>query len=382
MRKKVSIFMFIDAFGWEIQKKYNFLEELLPYRYPAKMQFGYSCTAIPTILTGQKPTEHKHLTFYYYNPEESPFKAFKYLKFLPKSIFDRWRFRHQFSKIIKKINGYTGYFEIYSMPFARLPYYDYIEKNDLFVPGGLSPVKNLADVLEEKKIDYHISNWRLSEEENINALITDIQEEKIDFAFLYTASMDGLLHRVTKDGAEVQPKLDWYAQKILKLVEEVKKHYDDYSLFVMSDHGMTSLTHEVDVQKEVESLGFRWGLDYVALYDSTMVHFWFLNEKCRPHIMKKLSSIPYSSLLSSEDKIKYGIDFPDNMYGEEILLMDAGVQVVPSDMGINSLPGMHGFSPEHEDSYAAWMGTEDLPNPPKWVGDYFTIMCDYMDKNK
>ncbi len=380
MKKRISIFMFIDAFGWEIQKKYNFLEDLLPHRYPAQMQFGYSCTAIPTILTGKKPTEHKHLTFYYYNPEESPFKAFKYLKFLPKSIFDRWRFRHQFSKIIKKVNGYTGYFEIYSMPFARLPYYDYIEKTDLFVPGGLSPVKNLADILEEKKIPYHISNWRLSEEENIQALVDDVVSEKIDFAFLYTASMDGLLHNVTKDGKEIQPKLDWYAQKIRNLVKEVEKHYEDYSLFVMSDHGMTTLTHEVNVQKEIESLGFRWGIDYIALYDSTMVHFWFLNEKCRPHIIKKAKSIPYSHLVSQEDKVKYGIDFEDNMYGEEILLMDPGVQVVPSDMGLKSLPGMHGFAPEHEDSYAAWMGTEALENPPKWVGDYFTIMTEYMDK--
>ncbi len=380
MRKKVSIFMFIDAFGWEIQKKYKFLEDLLPYRYPAQMQFGYSCTAIPTILTGQKPTQHKHLTFYYYNPEESPFKAFKYLKFLPKTIFDRWRFRHQFSKIIKKINGYTGYFEIYSMPFERLPYFDYIEKKDLFIPGGLSPVKNLADVLEEKQIPYHISNWRLSETENIQALEEDIKAEKIDFAFLYTASMDGLLHNVTKDGKEVQPKLDWYASKIKNLIKEVEKHYEDYSLFVMSDHGMTSLTQEVDVKKEIESLGFRWGIDYVALYDSTMVHFWFLNDKCRPHIMKKAESIPYSHFVTQADKVKYGIDFEDNMYGEEILLMDPGVQVVPSDMGIKSLPGMHGFSPEHEDSYAAWMGTDPLDNPPKWVGDYFTIMTDYMDK--
>lgn len=380
MRKRVSIFMFIDAFGWEIQKKYNFLEDLLPYRYPAQMQFGYSCTAIPTILTGERPTVHKHLTFYYYNPEESPFKAFKYLKFLPKTIFDRWRFRHQFSKIIKKVNGYTGYFEIYSMPFERLPYYDYIEKKDLFVPGGLAPTKNLADVLEEKKIDYHISNWRLSETENIDALIEDIKEEKIDFAFLYTASMDGLLHRVTKDGDEIQPKLDWYANKIKSVIEEVKKHYEDYSLFVMSDHGMTTLTHEVDVKREIEALGFRWGRDYVALYDSTMVHFWFLNEKCRPHLLKKAQNVPFSHLLTQQEKEEYGIDFKDNMYGEEILLMDPGVQVVPSDMGIKSLPGMHGFSPEHADSYAAWMGTEPLDNPPEWVGDFFKIMENYMDK--
>ena len=380
MKKKVSIFMFIDAFGWEIQKKYNFLEDLLPHRYPAQMQFGYSCTAIPTILTGKKPTEHKHLSFYYYNPEESPFKAFKYLKFLPKSIFDRWRFRHQFSKIIKKVNGYTGYFEIYSMPFERLPYFDYIEKKDLFVPDGLAPTKNLADTLEEKHVPYHISNWRLTEEENINALKQEIIEEKIDFAFLYTANMDGLLHQVTKDGKEIQPKLDWYATKIRELVKEVEQHYEDYSLFVISDHGMTTLTHEVDVKKEIESLGFTFGRDYVANYDSTMVHFWFINEKCREHILNKAQQIPHSHLLSQADKVRFGIDFEDNMYGDEILLMDPGVQIVPSDMGTNSLPGMHGFSPDHEDSFASWLGTEPLANPPKWVGDFFTIMTEYMDK--
>lgn len=381
MKPRISIFMFIDAFGWEIQKKYNFLEDLLPHRYPAQMQFGYSCTAIPTILTGKTPQEHKHLSFYYYNPEESPFKAFKYLKFLPKSIFDRWRVRHQLSKMIKKTNGYTGYFELYSMPFDRLPYFDYIEKKDLFVPGGLAPTKNLADVLEEKKIPYHISNWRLSEKENIDALTKDIQEEKIEFAFLYTAAMDGLLHKITKDGAElIQAKLDWYSHQIKEMVKEVEKHYEDYSLFVLSDHGMTTLTHEVDVKTEIEGLGFKFGRDYVASYDSTMVHFWFINDKCREHIMKKAKKIPHSHVLTQEEKVKYGIDFIDNMYGEEILLMDPGVQIVPSDMGVNSLPGMHGFAPEHEDSYAAWMGTEPLANPPKWVGDYFTIMTEYMDR--
>ncbi len=380
MKKKISIFMFIDAFGWEIQKKYNFLEDLLPYRYPAKMQFGYSCTAIPTILTGKTPQEHKHLSFYYYNPEESPFKMFKVLKYLPGVIFDRWRFRHQFSKIIKKMKGYTGYFEIYSMPFDRLQYFDYIEKTDLFVPGGLAPTKNLADVLEEKNIPYHISNWRLTEEQNIDALIGDVKKENVDFAFLYTAKLDGLLHMVTKDGKEIQPKLDWYANKIKQLVAEVEKHYEDYSLFVISDHGMTTLTHEVDVKKEIESLGFNFGKDYVAAYDSTMVHFWFLNDACRSHILNKAKTIPHAKLLTKEDKIKYGIDFPDNMYGDEILLMDAGTQIVPCDMGVKSLPGMHGFDPEHEDSLASFMGTEPLDNPPEWVGDFFTIMNEYMDK--
>lgn len=380
MKKKVYIFMFIDALGWEIVKKNKFLQEELPHQYPAKMQFGYSCTAIPTILTGQPPDKHKHLSFYYYAPEKSPFKIFRYLKLLPSRIFDRWRVRHQLSKIIKKIMGYTGYFELYAMPFDKLQYFDYIEKKDLFVPGGLAPVNNIADELEQRKISYHISNWRLSEQQNIDALISDIEKGEMEFAFLYTAAMDSLLHRVTKDGKEIPEKLQWYKEQISRVIKAARDNYEDHELYVMSDHGMTTLTEIVDVKKEIESTKFVHGKDYAVVYDSTMARFWFFNEFARGEITRKIKEIPHSSIVSEEDKVKYGIDFDDNMYGELILLMDPGYQIAPSDMGVDALPGMHGFSPEHEDSIASFLSGKKLENPPKWVGNYFDIMVEKMNE--
>ncbi len=382
MMRKLSVFMFIDALGWEIVQKHHFLEELLPYRNKVKMQFGYSCTAIPTILTGQKPEVHKHLSFYYYNPQESPFKLFKLLKFLPGVIFDRWRFRHLFSKIIAKLYGFTGYFEMYAMPFARLPYFDYIEKKDMFIPNGLSPVPNLADKLEEAGLKYHISNWRLSEEENINSLIKDVSNKSIDFAFLYTAAMDGLLHQVTKDGKEVRQKLDWYSEKIFTLKQEMEKNYDEYNLFIISDHGMTTLTQTVDAKKIVEALPLKFGKDYIAVYDSTMIHFYYFNDNARKSIKDVIKTIPYSRLLNENDKIKYGINFPDNMYGDDIVLMEPGVQIAPSDMGRNALPGMHGFSPEHEDSFASFLSSKEVDVKPEWVGNYFDVMMQEIEALK
>ena len=379
MKKDISIFMFIDALGWEIIKDKDFLEDILPYRYPALMQFGYSCTAIPTILTGQPPTVHKHLSFYYYDPVNSPFKMFKILKYLPSCIFDRWRFRHLFSKLIKKMKGYTGYFEIYAMPFNRIHYFDYIEKKDLFVPGGLAPVPNIADQLEERKIPYHISNWRLSELQNINTLIEDMKKGEIRFAFLYTAAMDSLLHRVTQEGKEISEKLDWYKDQIMRVVETAKQNYDDFKLYIMSDHGMTTLTEVVDVKTMIESLNFTFGKDYVAMYDSTMVHFWYFNEEAKKAILNKLLEVPHSHVLNDEEKKRYMIDFDDNMYGETLLLMDAGYQIAPSDMGLNALPAMHGFAPEHEDSISSFLSMEPLDNPPKWVGDYHRIMLEKMN---
>ena len=71
----VKVFVFVDALGWKQVQKYRFLEDLLPHRRSIEMQFGYSCTAIPTILTGQPPAVHGHLAFYDWAPDRSPFKA-------------------------------------------------------------------------------------------------------------------------------------------------------------------------------------------------------------------------------------------------------------------------------------------------------------------
>jgi len=302
------------------------------------------------------------------------------LRYLPSRIFDRWRVRHILSKLIAKYYGYTGYFEMYAMPFDRIHYFDYIEKSDIFVPGGLSPVPNIADQLVERNIPYHISNWRLAEKENVDSLIHEVEKKEIEFAFLYTAAMDGLLHRVTKSGKEVEEKLEWYSSQIRKLTEKVKQNYDEYTINVISDHGMTTLTETVDVKAIIEALPFKFGRDYVAVYDSTMARFWFMNEEARVKIKEVLNNVKSSHILSDAELKKYRVDFSDNMYGETYLLMDPGVQIAPSDMGIDPLPGMHGFAPEHEDSYASFLSSSPVDTPPEWVGDYHKIMLNCMDQ--
>ena len=64
--KKTYVYMFVDALGWEIVSKYNFLKDSLVYRKKVEMQFGYSSAAVPTILSGKYPQEHKHFSFFYY----------------------------------------------------------------------------------------------------------------------------------------------------------------------------------------------------------------------------------------------------------------------------------------------------------------------------
>jgi hypothetical protein len=98
--------------------------------------------------------------------------------------------------------------------------------------------------------------------------------------------------------------------------------------------------------------------------------------------MLEAQVLPHSHILNRQEKQKYGIDFSDDMYGEEIILMDPGYQIEPSDMGLKALPAMHGFSPEHHDSKASFLGTNDPEISVNWVGDYFQVMKNKIEKLK
>jgi hypothetical protein len=144
---------------------------------------------------------------------------------------------------------------------------------------------------------------------------------------------------------------------------------------IISDHGMTAKTGTVDIIEKVNSLKLRFGVDYAAVYDSTMARFWYLAPHVKDMIRKQLSQSDCNgAFVTNEEKVQYGIDFPNNRFGDDIFLMNAGIQIEPSDLGKKSLNGMHGFSPEDKDSYAAFLSNTRPYFIPKEVRDYFNLM--------
>ena len=87
-QKRIEIFVFIDALGWKIVKEHKFLADVLPYQQKITMQFGYSSSAIPTILSGKTPAEHGHLGLFRFTLNDSPFKFFSKLTGCPKFFLE------------------------------------------------------------------------------------------------------------------------------------------------------------------------------------------------------------------------------------------------------------------------------------------------------
>ena len=379
MHKTIEIFLFIDALGWKIINDHQFMVDLFPYRRKIFMQFGYSSSAIPTILSGKTPAEHGHLGLFRFAPDHSPFKKLSRLAWLfkPESFWNRGRVRHHLSKILKRLYGFTGYFQLYRMPIWKLKFVDYCEKSDLFRANGMGNIANLHDTLYAKDIDFHISDWHLSDDENYTAAEKAIDHGK-NFLFVYTASFDGVLHDNVGDFTTIQSKLDKIKIQIQNLYKKAAEHAETVHFTIFSDHGMTPLTGTVDMIKKITESGLVFGLDYGVCYDSTMARFYYLNNNAKKVIEEMMKLFP-GHFLSKEEEIRYGIYRQDRAFGDGIFLLDAGLQIVPSDMGEKPLNGMHGFSPEDEHSFAAILSNTDFPESVKHVSDYYDLMLERAD---
>jgi len=385
-KESVHLSIFIDALGWEILRSHSFLDDELIHKQDLRTIFGYSATCDPTILTGALPRDHGHFSFYAYDPEHSPFRGSPFIQLMrlvPKALSSRNRVRNIAGRIIRRRLDYTGYFNIYNMPFRLLPLFDYTEKKDLYQKGGInSGIPTIMDYARENSVDFFLADWKAEEAENLENLKQVLADEKrnITFAYLYMASMDAILHKYGKDHPEVDRKIIWYENQIRQLLSKAREHYREVRLFIFSDHGMTDVHTDFNLMELIEQTPLRFGKDYAAVYDSTMARFWFLRPESEQIIREVLEKVSEGQILSDETKREWGVDFPDGRYGDLFFLMNPGVLIVPSHMGERTIAGMHGYSPHDKDSTAAFASNVELDTYPRGLEDLYTLFRQEIDR--
>jgi predicted AlkP superfamily pyrophosphatase or phosphodiesterase len=371
----LSLFVFVDALGWEIVQRSTFLSKLAPYRGPLDTVLGYSCACDPTILTGRLPREHGHFSFFRYAPDESPFGFFRTLGWLPQRITAPWRVRRLLSRMARKALGYTGYFELYHVPLRHLPLLDYTEKRDLYQPGGInSGAQTVFDLLRSADVPFHVSDWRQSDPVSVADASRAIRTSRPRAIYLYLAGLDGVLHAGGTSCPKAARTLRDYENWLQLLMSTAEERYADVRLHVFSDHGMTDVTETCDVAVRVEETGLRYGKDFAAVYDSTLARFWFLNDAARRAVRELLEKRSDGRILSDRDLKELGCDFPDGRYGELMFLANPGVLICPSHMGRRPVAGMHGYDPADPDSRAAYLTNIPSTAPPRHLTDLLGLM--------
>ena len=358
MKEKIVIYTFIDAFGYDIFKDYpDFLKDIAVEVKPLKSVLGFTNTCLPSILTGQYSQDHGQASLFLYS-KNSPFKWLKPFSILP-GIFNRFRVRNILSKVVKKIHGYTGYFQLYSIPFDKLAYFDFTEKKDYFVPHNVE-FDTMFNYCVDKKIPYYCSNWRISEEENLKDITNEIEKGEIEFAWLSLQSLDGVMHTHGTKAKQTKEKIKWLDEKLRDIYKKAKNSYEDVTLCIFSDHGMYDVTNGVDLISEINSLGLEYGKDYIAMYDATMARFWFKNDLAKEKITSKLSEIKQGKILDDEELKRLKTYFEDKRFGELFFLVEPKTMINPSFFGNALIKGMHGYHPDVSGSDAMLLSNKPI----------------------
>lgn len=375
-QRPTGVFVLIDALGWELAGARDFLQELLPYRQPVQTVLGFSSGAIPSLLTGLQPAHTGHWNLWYYDPAGSPFRWLRPLSVLPEPVINSRITRKLLKELGRRWLGLGTNFECHVSPRV-LPWFNFLEKQSIYKPGGISGTTSIFDQLASSGETYSVYTYHDGRDSQlVNRAVGDLRQRKCRFLFLYLSELDAFLHEHCDDAVALQQKLNDYARNLEWLFRNALLVDPDANIAVFSDHGMTPVEHHFDLVNEIKRLGWRVPRDYLVVYDSTMARFWFFQEKARYSITNRLRELSCGRILDDVELNQLGILFPDRRYGELIFLLKPGWLLNRSDFhGGGWMPrGMHGYDPSDPFSYALFLSNKEPRVPVNQLTDVYQVL--------
>jgi hypothetical protein len=376
MKPPLSIYVLVDALGWELIRSRPFLDDVLVEKRWLVTILGYSSGAIPSLLSGRYPGQHGHWNLFYLAPDRSPFRWTRPLRRLPGPLIENPLARRMIKRASRRLSGYSGYFSIYDYPVAHLAHFDLTEKRDIYQPGGLD-CRSIFDELRDAGIRYECYNYHAHTDAEILALAPGrAAESEARVLFLYLSGLDSYLHLHVHEPDGVTAQLAWYEAGLRRVWDAATRARDDVRMFVFSDHGMTPVRWTYDLARDVATLGLRVPDDYLPAYDSTMARFWVWNDRARQRLLDLLADHPCGQLLDRAELARLGVWFEDGRYYHLLFLMKPGVLVCPSHMGTFRFAGMHGYHPSEPTADAVLLATTPIDRSVDHITRVYDVILD------
>lgn len=376
--RRISVCVLIDALGWRILENRQFLNDLLVYRQSLRTVLGFSSGAIPSLLTGKRPSEHGHWNLFYFDPEGSPFAWLRGLHHFPDRLVN-----HRVSQKIIKETGRRLFhmgpqFECYVKP-TLMPFFNWVERKCIYEPGGITGAQSIFDGLTGSGIPHRTYSYHHWNDDQILKLAEkDLIESDAEFFFVYLCQLDAELHSFWAQPQRLQAMLAEYEARLRRIFEAALRVDPNASLAIFSDHGMAPVTDRFDLVKEINALELNMPDDYLAVYDSTMARFWFFTDNARMRVNQCLEKQTCGRVLSDDEQRELGIYFLDRRYGEAIFLLNSGWMFYRSDFHSgNWLPtGMHGYHPDDPYSDAVFLSNHRPTSTLRTICDIYGYMED------
>ena len=343
--------IFIDAFSQAyFSKKYT------PFIY-SLAENGTSYTLDPifayrgidtTIFTGVWPSVHNVWTEFKLagntrprNKDRIMQTLIRFLDILPTDgVRAKSRFfveRYIFKKFYKTLNV---------MPPAALPYFESSQLKETFEQRAVNQTTTIFDVFRRKGVRYVcIEPWIRGDKGVLDKAKKVIHHhDGHDFLYIKFSHLDHLGHKFGPEPSTFQDQLtriDKYAEEVVTLLQRKNQ---SINVIIIADHGMSKVHKTVNILKELRQMRSQIYEDYIVFADSTMIRFWFFNEKAACEIFDLLNQFKCGHILSKPEKELLKIPL-DPHFGETIFVLDEGYLLHPSFFNSTSeMKGMHGYA--------------------------------------
>lgn len=376
-REKVVVCAFLSGFGWEMCRRYKFLDDYVTRKLPLTTFLGAEESCVPVILTGRLPFETGHLSPIVFDPQNSPYKALRLFRWFPPTLTLRGGMKLN-RYVIRLLCSSAGYDRLFRyVPVKYLPFFSKAAKNDVYTRDGInSGVPTMFDYFTENSIPFFMHDRKISDAANAEKLKGQLSHNDISFAFVAFSGIKTAASSAGTDDAAVDVAVRQTEKLLRNVLQTAQERYKDVVFFFFSDQGMADITMRVDIETKIRETGLVFGKDYIAFYEPTMVRFWFLTADAKESIIDVLEETSEGNILSDYDLEELSCLFPDRRFGDLFFLMKSGFAIFPNYMNNGEIKATCGYSPYDRHSIACFGTSEQWGREPVQLSDLFGLILD------
>jgi hypothetical protein len=347
--------VFVDALGPSQLEAAGGLGGL-PYRGHLHGILGYSCGALPTLLTGTAPEQHGRMClFAHAHQGAGVLSPLVHLGLLPRLLHERGRVRRLAGKVLARAAGLTGYVDLYRVPPELFSWLDLPEREDLFTAERIGGQETFLSEARKAGLRVFTAPWRMPEAERWELTEEVLRTRRPQLAFGYATEIDGALHRAGNGSRQAQDAARRVTTRIERAVEAMRAGGGEVTTIVVGDHGMADIHRTLDPRPLVRRLsGMR------LFVDSTMMRFWGEDRQLdQARALLEAEGLP-GRWLDTRALEERRAPVRDAPYGRAMFVLDEGTLFSPSFVG-GTVRGMHGYDVDSHSALAAIASDRPIP---------------------
>jgi hypothetical protein len=350
-----ALVVFVDALG-PSQLEGTLGLRGLPYRGRLQGILGYSCAALPTLLTGEPPARHGRMCLFAQAPgKDAVLAPLSWLGLLPRVVHERARLRRLAARWLARRAGLTGYLDLYRVPPSLFRWLDLPEREDLFNAERIGGAETFLSEARRAGLRVFTAPWQLPEVARWEHTLHVARTQRPELVFAYATALDGALHRAGNGSEEAARAARGISSRIEQTVEAMRSGGGDVTTVVVGDHGMADVHRVLDPRRLLR------GLRGTRLFvDSTMLRLWG-DDRTLVQLRARVEDTGWpgrwldTRALEARQAPTVGAPF-----GRALFLLEEGALFAPSFVG-GAVRGMHGYDIGSPSAFAAIASDTPLP---------------------